>query len=280
MNYWLNAGFIDASQLVPIAQAAERLGFYGIALPDHLFFPETITSKYPYSRDGSVMWPAEAPWPDCWVAIATMAQATQRLRFSTGVYVAPLRDPFSLAKAIGTASVLSGGRVVCGFGSGWLAEEFDVLGVDFASRGKRFDEMLNVMKLLWTGEAVSFHGAHFDFPPIRMCPAAPSIPICIGGNTTPALRRAAQHDGWIASHNNNEQTAGLVAKLKALRAEVGREGEPFAYGATISRANFDGVDGLTDLGIDSVTFPVAALTRSTELAARIEAMEQFAATNI
>jgi alkanesulfonate monooxygenase SsuD/methylene tetrahydromethanopterin reductase-like flavin-dependent oxidoreductase (luciferase family) len=87
VEWWINAGFLEAEQLVPVAQAAERLGYAGITLPDHLFLPEHYESQYPYSADGTVGWAPEAPWPDCWVSIAAMAQATQRLRFGTSVFI-------------------------------------------------------------------------------------------------------------------------------------------------------------------------------------------------
>lgn len=168
MKYWLNASFLELDQLVPVAKAAEEMGFEGLTLADHLFFPSEFSSSYPYSPDGKVIWPAHSSWPDCWVSIAAMAQVTQRLRFSTGVFVAPLRDPFSLAKSIGTVAGLADGRLSCGFGAGWLEEEFEIVGVDFTSRGARMDEMLDVLRLLWTGEMVTYHGKHFGFGPFQM----------------------------------------------------------------------------------------------------------------
>jgi alkanesulfonate monooxygenase SsuD/methylene tetrahydromethanopterin reductase-like flavin-dependent oxidoreductase (luciferase family) len=101
-----------------------------------------------------------------------MAQFTQRRRFTTSVFVAPLRDVFSLAKSVGTAAGFCRGRLSCGFGAGWLRAEFDIVGQDFAGRGPRMDEMLDVLRLLWSGEVVEYHGAHIDFGPLRMCPAA------------------------------------------------------------------------------------------------------------
>ena len=136
-------------------------------------------------------WQPDAPWPDCWVAIAAMAQATERLRFGTSVYIGPLRDVVSLAKAVGTAAALAPGRIMCGLGAGWLREEFDAVGQDFESRGKRMDEMIEVLPLLWSGADIDFHGEHVHLPLLRMRPPAGPVPILIGGNTGPALRRAA-----------------------------------------------------------------------------------------
>src|ERR1700689_4318377 len=107
MEWWLTAGSVEVEHLVPIAAAADESGFGGIVLGDHLVFPKTISSPYPYTTDGSVKWSPDTPWPDPWVSVGAMASVTSRLRFSTAVYVAPLRDPVNLAKLTSTASVLS-----------------------------------------------------------------------------------------------------------------------------------------------------------------------------
>jgi probable F420-dependent oxidoreductase len=278
MDYWLNMATIDVDQLVPLARAAEELGFGGVALPDHLVFPAHVQSAYPYSKDGSMTWPSRSPWPDVWVAIAAMATATQRMMFATTVFVVPLRDPFTVAKAAGTAALLSKGRVVCGLGAGWMREEFDVLGVDFATRGARFDEMVEVLRLLWTGESVEYHGAHFDFPPIQMHPAPGQVPVIVGGNTAPARRRAVLADGWCGAHHDIEATAGYVADLTARRAAAGTLERPFRLVVTGSPRITRDADALADLGVDTVGVPLAALTDSSALSARVDAVAAFAAT--
>lgn len=276
MKYWLNIGFLEVEQLAPMAIAAERIGFTGVTLPDHLIFPEQIVSSYPYSEDGSVSWPAGSPWPDCWVTIGALSQVTTTLQFSTGVYIAPLRDPYNLAKAVGTASLLSGGRLSCGFGTGWLKEEFDVLGVDFASRGKRFDEMLDVLRLLWTGEMVEYHGEHFAFDKLQMSPPAGQVPILIGGNTGPARKRAARNDGWIGSHMSIEETTRLVGLLAAARADIGRADMPFEIGVTGGFKAARDAEQLAKVGVEAITVSARALTPSTDLGERIAALEQLA----
>ena len=273
---WLNAGFVDPTELAALAAAAERLGYAGIDLPDHLFFPDRIDSPYPYSDDGSVLWPAATPWADPWVAIAAMANATERLRFATGVQIAPLRDPFTLAKAVATAQVMSHGRVLCGFGVGWLSEEFDVVGVDFASRGRRMDEMLTVLALLWTGEVVSHDGEFFAFDRIMMRPAAPGTPILIGGNSVPALRRAARHDGWIGTHRSIEATRALLDDLQAALATDGRSLDGFRVAVTGPDLVGEDPDVLADLGVDAITLPMVALGRARSLDERVELLARTA----
>lgn len=275
MNYWLHVGFLGLDQLVPVAQAAEHLGFEGVALPDHLFFPDQVRSAYPYSADGAVSWPDEVPWPDCWVSIAAMAQATTRLRFSTSVYVAPLRDVFSLAKSAGTAAALCSGRLSCGFGAGWLQEEFDIVGQDFGTRGRRMDEMLDVLRLLWTGDLVEHHGTYVDFGPIRMLPSAGAVPILIGGNTAAALRRAACHDGWIGTYTDLADVERMLGELGDQRKRVGRSDAACEVLFAAKPGAARDAAALDDLGVDGLIVPAVALGSSWATADVIAGMERF-----
>lgn len=276
VKYWLNVGFLEVAQLVPIVQAAERLGFEGAALPDHLFFPEHIESAYPYSSDGEISWSLDAPWPDCWVSIAALAQVTSRIRFTTGVFVAPLRDVFSLAKAIGTAAGFAPGRVSCGFGAGWMREEFDIVGQPFESRGPRLDEMIEALRLLWSGEPVSLDGDNVTFPPVRMRPAVGHVPVLIGGNTAPALRRAAHNDGWIGSYAGMDATAAMLERLSELR-RGSTEDDPFEILLTATPGAARDAAALEASGVDGLVLPAIALARSTETEAVVDALERFAA---
>jgi probable F420-dependent oxidoreductase len=276
MEWWLTAGSVDVEHLVPIAAAADEAGFGGIALGDHLVFPETISSPYPYSPDGGVRWMPDTPWPDPWVSFAAMASVTRRLRFTTAVYVAPLRDPFNLAKLTSTASVLSQGRLSCGFGSGWMKEEFDLVGLDFEHRGARFDEMLEVLRRLWSGDMVEFHGRFYDFGPVQMSPPAADrrIPILLGGNTRRALERAARYDGWIGVHKDPAATAATVERLRALRTSSDERNEPFEIATVVIRGASQAAP-LADLGVDRAIIPVLGLGVGFDLQSRVDAVLRF-----
>jgi probable F420-dependent oxidoreductase len=276
VQYWLNAGFVEFGELIPLARAAEQLGFSGIAMPDHLFFPKTIESAYPYSEDGSIAWPADTPWADPWVAISAMGAVTSDLRFSTGVQIAPLRDPFSLAKSIATANELTEGRIRVGFGVGWLREEFEVVGVDFESRGRRLDEMLVVLRLLWSGETVSYEGEFFSFESIQMRPAAHDVPIDIGGVSSPALRRAAEHDGWIVPHRSLEETAAMTLRLEEARRVAERPNREFHVGVTGPDLLREDVAALERLGVASMTMPIAGLGPSRTAEDRLQNLQDCA----
>ena len=189
--------------------------------------PEKIATPYPYTKDGLPRWQAPAPWPDPWVAIGAMAAVTQRIRFLTGIYVLPMRNPFQVAKAVGTAAVLSGDRVTLGVGVGWMREEFALLEQPFEQRGARTDEMIEVMRKLWRGGMVEHHGRFYDFPRLQMSPAPRlPIPILVGGVTDAALRRAGRiGDGWISDIHTTEELRGIVARIREHRREAGpREG--------------------------------------------------------
>jgi probable F420-dependent oxidoreductase len=170
---------------------------------------------------------ADAWYPDCWASIGAMAAVTQRLRFSVAVYVLPLRNPFEVARATGTLAILSGNRFILGAGTGWMKEEFDIYGVDFKSRGKRFDEYLDVLRLLWRGGMVEYHGQHFDFPALQISPAPQApVPIFLGGAAPVALERAARKaDGWIGAGNLPEEVPALARGVHAA-AQGGRTRPP------------------------------------------------------
>jgi probable F420-dependent oxidoreductase len=223
MEWWLNLSFTSFADYLALAQAAERHGFAGVVLSDHLITPIDYDSTYPYAPADAPRWPVDVEWPDCWVTIAALAMGTTRLRFATAVYVAPLREPIALAKSIGTAAILSGYRLACGFGAGWLREEFDAVGVAFPSRGRRLDEMLTVMTTLWHGDSPGHAGDHFRHPAAVMHPRPQQhIPIYVGGHGEAALARAARHDGWIAAHQDAERTAAAwpasIARLRRATA--------------------------------------------------------------
>lgn len=229
MKFWQVASFSEPDQLMGIAQAAEEAGFHGLLLADHLFFPGRLESKYPYSEDGTPGFDGTTPFPDPWTTIAAMSAVTTRLRFAPMVFILPLRHPVELAKTLGTLALHSGGRAILGAGAGWIREEFDVLGVPWKGRGKRMDEMVEIMRALWTGEMVEYHGEVFDLPPMQMSPppAAP-VPIHFGGISEPAMRRAARTgQGWFGTGNSVEQATDLLDRLHAYRREYGTGDDPF-----------------------------------------------------
>jgi probable F420-dependent oxidoreductase len=250
VKFVIPTAFSPPEHFCAMARAAEDSGWDAVALSDHVAHPEHLASPYPYTPDGSIRWDAETPWPDPWVSIGAMAAVTTRLRFVTNIFVLALRNPFLAAKAVATAAALSGDRVALGVGVGWCAEEFALAGQDFHTRGRRTDEMIDVMRRLWSGDWVEHHGRFYDFGRVRMLPSpgAP-VPLYGGGLSEPALRRAARLDGWVSDIHTRAELAEIAARLRALRAEAGRGEAPFAVVAACSDAfDADGIRRLGDAG--------------------------------
>ncbi len=221
MKFYVSTAFLDSAEIIEIARAADDLGYEGVAIPDHVVNLETLATPYPYTPDGQRRWQPFTDWLDPWVLVGAMAQVTQRLKFVTTVYIPAMRDPYSAAKAIGTAAVLSGGRVELGVGVGWCEEEFALLGQPFARRGRRTAEMLELFKQLWQPGWTEFDGEFYRTPRLEMTPTPPPIPIYAGGLSDVALRRAARNDGWIGDLISLDQAIASVQRIRQVRAEQG-----------------------------------------------------------
>lgn len=259
MKFVVSLAFTDPLQLAALASAADRAGFAYASLSDHLVHPQKLQTPYPYTEDGTPRWPPFTSWPDPWVTVGSLAAQTERLHFYTSVYVLSLRDPYSVAKTVGTAAVLSGGRVALGIGAGWMKDEFLLVDREFHNRGKRTNEMISVLRKLWSGGWVEHHGEFYDFDPLEMTPVPPSkIPIYVGGVSKPALRRAASlADGWISDLHDFAELKMLLGEVKAYRADGERADEPFVVFASVTdAAGIDGYRRLEDIGVTHVvTFP-------------------------
>jgi probable F420-dependent oxidoreductase len=280
MKFWQSLSFTETEHLVPLARIAEEVGMHGAFASDHLFYPEKIASKYPYSATGAPPFAPETPWPDPFVTCAAMLTATTTLQVSTAVYILPLRNPFEVAKSVGTLSILSGGRFSLGAGLGWMREEFAACGQEFGNRGKRFDEMCEVLRTLWKGGMVEHHGVHYDFDRLQMSPApAATIPIWVGGASDAALRRAARvGDGWIGSGNAPDEVPAILERLHTLRKEAGRDRLPFETIVALTvPPDLDLFKRLEDGGVTSiVSWPLTyTIGPGQPLAAKRAALEKY-----
>jgi probable F420-dependent oxidoreductase len=216
MQFWMAVMFEDTRQLLDIARSAEELGYTGIAVADHVAVPAEFSSVHP---SGENPFDHRSDFPDPLTSIAAMAAVTTRLRFMPYVYILPMREPFSVAKQAGTVAMLSDYRFALGVGAGWLREEIALLGHDPATRGRRTDEMIEVIRRFWDGGGIAeFHGEHYDFGPTGMYPAPERhIPIWVGGRSDVALRRAARNDGWLGMNYPVDEIPGLLGKLNEER---------------------------------------------------------------
>jgi probable F420-dependent oxidoreductase len=229
MQFWSGTAFMKTTEALAVARMFDEAGYDGIVASDHMIYPRELASPYPDSPTGKPMWTPDTAWPDSWVLIGAMAAVTSRLRFSNAVYVAPARPLLEVAKQVATASVISQGRVSLAAGVGWMREEYDLMGQDFTTRGKRLDEMIPALRALWRGGWVSWHGDYYEVPEmmIEPHPEAP-VPILCGGESEAALRRAARLcEGWVGYAYSWDDAIRYAQRLQELRREYGRESEPF-----------------------------------------------------
>lgn len=199
-----NAG--DAPGRLGIAEmavAANAAGADGVWVSDHLLLVDESNTDYPYSADGAATWPVDTPYYEAFACCTAMAAATRRCRIGTAALVLPQRNALEVAKIAATIDRLSGGRLALGVGAGWNRLEFEALGYPYEARGRRFDEMLDVLHDCWTGRPAAFQGRQVAVPsnvvlqPVPVQPGGP--PLLVGGMTDVARRRAARRgDGWLA----------------------------------------------------------------------------------
>lgn len=191
-----------------MAALVEEAGFDSVWLSDHIVMPEGIRSRYPFSDDGVFFAKPEEDWLEWLTCAAYLAAATERVEIGVGVCVLPLREPLLLAKQVATLDRLSGGRAILGVGAGWMAEEFDALGVDFTTRGARMDEALQLLRRSWAG--MPFPGVHSRPVPVR-----DPLPIYVGGDSPAALRRVAEYgDGWYGTASGGHMAAERIRDVR------------------------------------------------------------------
>jgi probable F420-dependent oxidoreductase len=187
---------------------------------EHLGFPVQFKSVYPYDQSGRPPVRNDAPIHDPLIAFAYLAAVTTRIKFATGVYILPLRNPFAVAKAVATLDQLCNGRFLFGVGIGWLKEEFEWVGMEWENRARRNNETLRLLEALFTEEVPAFEGetvktAGFYFAPKPI--QQPHPPYIFGGNTEPAMKRACRlGDGWYGIAKDLSGALELVKKVREI----------------------------------------------------------------
>ena len=221
---------MPASELVEVGACADQLGFDTIWLGEHVLLPIGYRTAHPTtgtaskrSHAGPVV-TSETELVDPVVTLAAIAARTSRIGLGTAMFILPLRHPLLVARAMLTLQEISGGRVRLGVGAGWLAEEFDAVGVDFQSRRARFREMVEILRLAAAGGEFEWKGEHFEIAPIQMTPSPVALPLVYAGNTDAALVRAVRHgDAWFASGiPSPDEALRLKSRIEAISQEEGR----------------------------------------------------------
>ena len=286
MQYTVSVAMSPIDQLVELAKTAEELGFDNIALPDSIFYMAKQSEDYPYTADGSRMWDENTPWVDPLILAGAMGAATSTLRFYTNVMKLGSRNPVLMARQVGSVANLTNNRFGFGVGIGWAPEEFEWCGQQYAKRGKRVDEMIDVIKLLLGGCMVEFHGEFYDFDKLQMSPAPSApVPFYVGGHTDVALRRAVRiGDGWTSAMMTCDQIAETITKLRKLLADAGRADDPFEYQVVcIDKFGVDGHRDLAEVGVtDWIGMPwvFEGLGFDAPVEQKKDALKRFAETYI
>ncbi len=209
-----------------LAKHAEELGFESFWVPEHVIIPVHTTSPYAGSADG-VIPDAYGHIVDPFVALARASAVTQTIKLATGICLVPEHNPLHLAKVIATLDHSSGGRFIFGIGAGWLKEETEIMGGDFAHRWTQTREAILAMKELWTQDEAEYHGRYYDFQPVRSFPKPaqkPHPPIYLGGKAHNAFKRiVAWGDGWMPNRTSAEEIRRGRNTLNELAEEAGRD---------------------------------------------------------
>ena len=203
-----------------IASKGEEFGFDALLTGDHILVPKNISSPYPYTEGGEFPGSSSGESMEQITLLSYIAGQTSKIRLVTSVLIVPHRNPLIAAKSLATLDVLSGGRLVVGVGVGWMREEFEALGLPpFEERGAVTDEYIRAFKVLWTEDDPHFEGKYISFDDITFLPKPvqkPHPPIWVGGESRPALRRAAElADGWYPLGSNPTFPMGTPDELKA-----------------------------------------------------------------
>jgi probable F420-dependent oxidoreductase len=213
---------VDPGALIALARHAEACGFESFYLPEHV-------ALYPGASVGAMTFPADLPIADPLECLSFVAAATERILLGTGVLLLPYHEPVVLAKRLATIDVLSKGRMrLLTIGVGSLPGEAAAVGVDYATRGRRADEAIDALRLLWAGDenGVSFDGEFYSFAAACSFPKPlQPLPVHVGGSSPAAARRAGRRgDGYFPGGRLTE--AERVSQLKLMRAaarDAGRD---------------------------------------------------------
>ena len=279
MKIGVNVGVSSQSMdIAAMAQKAESLGFESLWLPEHSVMPVHVATRYQGSPDGTIP-PSMSDLGDPLIGLARASAATKTIKLGTGVCLIPEHNPLLLAKQIATLDLLSNGRFIFGIGAGWLQEETEIMGGNFAHRWSQTREAVLAMKELWTKEAAEYHGKFYDFPPVRCSPKPfqkPHPPILLGGSARNVFKRVvAWGDSWMPTRATPEDIKMGRATLDELADAAGRAASSLEITAYSQEGDPDTLKRFEDSGASRITVRLpttageTALTELERMAARL-----------
>ena len=255
----------DPEWVVPFVLQAEALGFESFYAVEHVVVPVGHAAAYPYSETGRMPLADDCPIPDPLDLLAFVAGHTSTLRLGTGVVVGPHHHPLVLAKRLATIDRLSGGRMTVGLGVGWMREELESTGVEFSTRGRRLDELVQAMQSVWSGGPASFRGEFFDFTDVRSEPQPVhpgGVPVHFGGHSAAAARRAGRLGaGYHPLGLDDADLAAQWALVRRSAEEAGRDPDSLELSVTMAVSQVDeaAVERAAALGVHRIVCSTAAV---------------------
>jgi alkanesulfonate monooxygenase SsuD/methylene tetrahydromethanopterin reductase-like flavin-dependent oxidoreductase (luciferase family) len=283
MRFTFAEAMTDPTFYIPLAKAAEAAGYHAMTIPDSIAYPFESDSTYPYTPDGNREFLDGKSFIESFVLMGALGAVTSTLHFNLFVLKLPIRPPALVAKQAGSLTSLIGNRLGLGVGTSPWPEDYEVMGVPFARRGKRMDECIDVIRGLTTGDYFEYHGEFYEIPKTKMTPApSEPIPILIGGHADAALRRAARNDGWMHGGGDPEELDRLLVKLDKFRDEEewAGSGEFQIHVISIDGFTLDGVKRLEDKGVTDVIvgfrIPYIMGADTEPLDSKIRNLEMFA----
>jgi probable F420-dependent oxidoreductase len=284
MKFCTSVAMVDPTFYVPLAQAAEEAGFDVVTLSDSVCYPEVSDSKYPYNPDGTREFLENKPFLEPMVAMAAMATATTTVEFCPFVLKLPLHDPVLYAKSISSLAVLSANRISLGVGTSPWPDDYQIVGLPWTGRNRRFDECIEVIRGLLRGEYFSYSGEFYEFPAIKINPApSAAVPFLMGGYSNAMMDRAARiGDGWMpAGPMDRQLLISRIDQVRKGREDHGRQDQPFAIYAAAA-PTVDSIRDLEELGVTHVmtgfhgSFSPYGLAPDTEtLSDKIDRLRRF-----
>lgn len=262
----VNIGFPDQESIVAVARHAEAAGVESLWTFEHVIVPLDYASRYPYNKSGKMAANPDTNFVDPLVCLAAIAAATDTIRLGTGVNILTQANPMYMAKQAASLDFMSGGRFMLGAGIGWLQEEFDAVGVPFERRGARFDDYVQALRKVWSGEVVEHQSDFINWSGFKSypLPVQDPLPIIIGGDKGKVYQRIARYgNGWYAPTQTPEELAPRLDALKAVCAEEGRNYDELEITCMwLPAGGLDELKAYEDMGVARVNVPLAALDAS------------------
>ena len=260
----VNIGVPNVAAMTGLAQLAESVGFESLWTFEHVIVPMDYQSKYPYNKTGKMGAPPETNFVDPLIALAAIAAQTKTIRLGTGVNILSQANPLYVAKQSASLDFVSNGRFMLGVGIGWLQEEFRAAGIPFERRGARFDDYMQAMRKVWSGEVVEHKSDFIDWTDFKSYPVPiqDPFPVVIGGTKGKVFERTARYgNGWFAPTAGVQELAPRLEELDKACDAVGRDRAEIEVSA-MWMPNPDDlgvVEQYADLGVSRLIVPIQGL---------------------